>query len=727
MGQGLVTRIRKYKLMIAITLYFVALAWAYQANTPRFEAPDEASHFLYSYNLRRENALPILEDRATVFASKSVQRHHPPLYYLVGALLLGELPPHAPELAPYLRENPQASVGFDVGTNYHLGLHPHPDDTNAIERYMLDRVQRLRAFSLLLSVVTLWAIYATLARAFGERVALLGALMAASIPTFIHISASVNNDTLNTLFFTLGILGSVTLWQAQRVTLRHSLLMGALLAGVALTKVNGLVLFGVVYGVAGVAVLTRRLTWRAFAVYLLVTGGLVVVLAGWWYARNVMLYGDLMGLRATLLIWQRGDINALAEATSVYESFWFILGHFNIKGSDWAFTLYLPALMGVGVVMAVVASVRHVPYRPYVLFFVGVFGLVVAALIFATRQINVSQGRLLFPAMVAVAGVLALGWSRLPRLAQVLGVAPLLVLAIVPIFVSLPVAYPRGEKLETLPDSVRPVRICIEDRCLVGYEVVSNPFEGGVFVMRAYFTGAHPANPLFFVKALHPYENTVMGGQGIDTHPAMMPSDVASAGIYEATLRFPLLMPKDIANPFLLRLQIGWRDKRTPDDEGVYIDAVDENGNPLKDAILDGASVAVPAVIPATLGAVLPVVQFGDAIEMTHATHTWQGDTLTLGVAWRFLRPLEDAYRVTVGVRDATGAVIAQWDGIPPAYPPSAWIPDSAFLATYAFENVGAGVELFAGWYHSETGERLPIAPASDSTRDHLYTWQALR
>jgi len=73
---------------LGLCLYFVILAVFYAANTPPFEAPDEASHFLYIHNLLETGQLPILEDRATMFESQSVQRHHPPLYYLIGALLI---------------------------------------------------------------------------------------------------------------------------------------------------------------------------------------------------------------------------------------------------------------------------------------------------------------------------------------------------------------------------------------------------------------------------------------------------------------------------------------------------------------------------------------------------------------------------------------------------------------------------------------------------------------
>ena len=76
------------RIAFAISLYCIALQIAYAWVTPPFESPDEDSHFMYIHNLLETGELPVLEDRETVFASGSAQRHHPPLYYLVGAALI---------------------------------------------------------------------------------------------------------------------------------------------------------------------------------------------------------------------------------------------------------------------------------------------------------------------------------------------------------------------------------------------------------------------------------------------------------------------------------------------------------------------------------------------------------------------------------------------------------------------------------------------------------------
>jgi len=55
------------------------------------------------------------------------------------------------------------------------------------------------------------------------------------------------------------------------------------------------------------------------------------VLAGWWYVRNLTLYGDPLAMQATLTIWSRGGMPITgSEIKGIWESIWMILGNFNI-------------------------------------------------------------------------------------------------------------------------------------------------------------------------------------------------------------------------------------------------------------------------------------------------------------------------------------------------------------------------------------------------------------
>src|SRR5690606_2058543 len=139
-------------------------------------------------------------DRDTVFASQSTQRHHPPLYYLVGAALVSWT--ERQDAAAYLDRNPLASIGFVAENNQHVYLHRWPPPTGDTGL----AVMLLRLFSIALAAGTVWLVYRAGALAAGDRRAgLLAAGLVVSIPSFIHISASINNDNLVAFLFAAGV------------------------------------------------------------------------------------------------------------------------------------------------------------------------------------------------------------------------------------------------------------------------------------------------------------------------------------------------------------------------------------------------------------------------------------------------------------------------------------------------------------------------------------------
>ncbi|MCA9910712.1 MAG: hypothetical protein KC519_18780, partial [Anaerolineae bacterium] len=106
---------------LVIALGFMVITIAYSRATPIFEPPDEAAHFLYAHNILTEGRLPLLEDRASVFASQSTQRHHMPLYYLISAVLISGT--DRSDLADFLHPTPLGSTGVVTLNNQNVYLH----------------------------------------------------------------------------------------------------------------------------------------------------------------------------------------------------------------------------------------------------------------------------------------------------------------------------------------------------------------------------------------------------------------------------------------------------------------------------------------------------------------------------------------------------------------------------------------------------------------------------
>jgi hypothetical protein len=71
---------------LILAVYFV-LAGVYALVTPIFEAPDEPAHFEYVRYIALHRALPV--EPRPAFPDHIQTAGHPPLYYALGALVVG--------------------------------------------------------------------------------------------------------------------------------------------------------------------------------------------------------------------------------------------------------------------------------------------------------------------------------------------------------------------------------------------------------------------------------------------------------------------------------------------------------------------------------------------------------------------------------------------------------------------------------------------------------------
>lgn len=700
---------------LLITLGFVVLAAAFSRATPLFEPPDEAAHFLYAHNILEEGGLPLLEDRASVFASQSTQRHHMPLYYLIGAALIsGTDRSDAPE---FLRQNPLASIGTVSLNNQNLYLHPLDPPEGGTMR----AVAILRAFSVALAAGTVLLVYKGASLLFDPRVGVVAALITASIPTFIFIGGSISNDNLTTFLFTAGIVWCARVWKNGRLTLRDAALIGVILGGIALSKHNGLALFGVVGVIALAGAFFRRWSWIDAARTLALAGALAALLAGWWYLRNLQLYGDLLAIRASAGIWGRGDsINTtprgvLAEAQGIYYSFWMALGYLNVTGPAWlfagSFVLVIGAAAGSIRVLVLAIRKRH----ESTLFALGLCLLVIAAVIAAqivtTRQIASSQGRILFPGLVAFSSLIVIGWGALiprryvPMLALLIAAA-----ALTAPTVYLPEAYRPLTVVNALPNSARRIDADAEGLRLVGYELDAvSAAPGDVVEGALYFTGSHPDDPRMILRAMDPRTGEPVGGA--EFYPGMIPtSTLDPSRMYRAPFRLRLDLLESPTPPVRLGLLVDWRTASgSSADEGRYL-TWDAGTFPT----LNAWTRLDPAYQTDTPTVAQDVI-FGEAIQLEGYTLTADGIMLV----WRALSAMPDDYRLTLGAFDADGNVVVQSDGEVNGFPTSAWIPGMAFEDVRALDVPPDAESIFVGWYRAADQSRLAVEP--DVRGDDLW------
>jgi hypothetical protein len=264
-------------------------------------------------------------------------------------------------------------------------------------------------------------------------VALLAVGMAALTPTHVAITSSIDNDVLLEVCFSAALCLLIGALQ-KGLTLRSAAWLGLSIGAAILTKATGLLLLPIL----GFAVLLMAVSGTARQDLLqrcAVTLGIVVLLSGWWFVRNQALYGQLLPLRLFAADFGHTALAApMAEALGgwgayfvraccwTFFSFWAVYGR---KPFDLANGIqrFLPTeiyvLMGIACLCAAAGFTRLHFQRKALFTTAQLQGLWVCFLTIALVGLSYiafishyfqMQGRYLFPAMLPISVVFALGF-----------------------------------------------------------------------------------------------------------------------------------------------------------------------------------------------------------------------------------------------------------------------------------------------------------------------------
>ncbi len=414
------------RIFYGILVTFALLALTYSASVPIFETPDELFHYPMVEYIATQQTLPILptDPEADVGPWKQ-EGGQPPLYYILAACLTATI--NTDNLAQIRHLNPQAARGVATidRSNVNVVIHDPTQERFPWQKTVL-AIHLARFLSVACGAAAVIASWHLLQSLLPQcpNLALAATATHAFTPMFVFISSAVNNDALIIPLGITGLLMMIRVILTPDATQARFILLGLVLGLAALTKASGLALLPLAFGTTvwtcwhlpertsaqkGSLVLKRTLAW--VLPFLLI--------AGWWYARNLRLYGDLLGLNAFLaVVGQRGRLVSLTalwqERTSFLTSYWGNFGWLNVLMPEVVYITLntLAAVAGLGLLWRLALWLREekplwkrlwpFDWEPLTAARTMAWAwpaAVFVALIRWTRMTMASQGRLVFPAL----------------------------------------------------------------------------------------------------------------------------------------------------------------------------------------------------------------------------------------------------------------------------------------------------------------------------------------
>jgi 4-amino-4-deoxy-L-arabinose transferase-like glycosyltransferase len=394
----------------ALFLYFAALAAFFAFVVPPFEAPDEPGHLAYINYFASRHALTDQNVKALAVFGEGNQ---PPLYY-AAASLVSRLARHDGIVKFVLRDNKKHSQagGGDsfVPRYYHPGEQTFAAPSGRAAFYLL------RLFSVWLALLNLYFIYKIAGLFFNdETFRFLAAALAAALPQFVYLSGMINNDNLSNLLAAICLFYVFKLFNGPTER-KNYLWLGLCLGLGLLAKASLLVLLP---GLAAAFIYAGWKNGRARFVivkYSLLCLAVAALLSGWWFIRNLLLYGDLLGRQAEMralahIVAHRPLFTLLFGTQFCFALFLSFVGAFGWLGvllPDAAYCFYglLMVAAAAGVYLGLKRAAFAGPKIYLALFFIALnlCGVIGYNLTFVSMQ-----GRLMFPTLSLIVIMLAYG------------------------------------------------------------------------------------------------------------------------------------------------------------------------------------------------------------------------------------------------------------------------------------------------------------------------------
>jgi len=705
---------RRERLIVGVMLLvFVALAFVFSLG-PIFEGPDEIEHYRYVRILAQTRALP------DPYSQPEGALHQAPLYYVLVAPLL--LPFDDADFEQIDgRRNPYHGYEISIPSsdNKNIYLHTRSEQFPYRESGTALAVHAIRLLSIALGASTLLASYATFALLWPDRPdrRLLALGFVAFQPQFVYGASVISNDPLLYLLTT----SSLYLWLRQNrdgPSWRVAVLLGIVLGAALLTEISAGVL---VFPAAAATLLDRRL-WR----YAPLTLGVTLAVAGWWYARNALLYGDLLGRGAWFATWSHDVIQTgqaslavgLRQLPYAYRGFWARFGYGAVAVGEPVHRFFdllaVATLLGVAVWLVQVVrearwrSAGPLATRQAIIIAVFLLAWVGGAVYLAAVVFAGNTGRQFLPPMAAWGLLVSLGLDRwTPRRWRVPvalgGSAVMAGVAAVSLFGYFLPAY-----------RVVPAPQTIEYRLsyrygdaaeLIGMDPPQPQTRPGQTLRVTLYWRALKPTETSLQSYLHTVDSDLVRRDSLPATGNLLSTDWLPGQTWTET--YVLVIPSDAEPQVVYPLVAGLYDPATK----TSLPATDPSGQEVTPIVGRIAVNGPPQPFE-------PAYRYGDVIGMAEPEIGRQGDELEVCLRWVSLAATPLDYHVFVHVLAGNPPPVVQADFQPGdgRYPTGAWIPGEVLsdCVTLGASGVpGDGWQVGVGLYDPATGQRLPI---QDST-----------
>ena len=689
-----------------LLLLYLTLSAAYLFVIPRLEGHDSIAHMNYVNFLRSERRLPEMTADAVAFSYELVV--HPPLYYMAGAAATALLP--YADADEWVRSS--ENVYFpDESRRWTVDLPDQP-------RPVTLAVWIVRLVSLAGGVAALVCTWLLVAHWFPGRPSFALAVLAAMAfnPLFLFMSVSVSNDIWATA------LTAAVLWRLAVTPFTGPrrawgwVLVGVLSGLAVLTKYSA-----TLTALPALTLLLMRRdewTWRtlAAALGLALLGALAS--AGFWFGRNVALYGEVIPLGAAgavLPTLRRAEAMSLPHLWRMlpwlFHSYWGVFVSVIAPPAFLRTVQLLTLVAGGGLLVAAVT--RRLPNWRILTVIVVWFGAYWAGVLYWTATVDFGeQARLGLAAAPAVALLLVVGWQGwLPRRAW-----PWVHGTVVAVFVGLavwplPTLWANWQPPRPLPADATPAR-ALDATTAAGAEVVGVDFPAGAALVAGDAlpvrltlgaTRVITEDLTLFLHLSDARDTLLYHFDGVPAdgrHPTRQWQPGAPfADDYTVRPATP------VTEPTLATLTAGFYPFEQRNSRVTLTDAA---GNPVGDRLVLGHVRLLPAPPQFAPADAAPVASWSGGIDLLAAAVAPYDEARDLQLTWRTRALQARDWTVFVQLLDGENTVLWQEDRQPQAgmAPTSTWLVDEVIADHYTVPQDARAMRLIVGLYDAATGAR---------------------